>query len=212
VIYHHTTPLVQRGENIVVIQNQFVAAINMKHEDGGKKSEVQPIVDIQTSKLKGNENNSDLKLQGKMDSKDDKTSAAMSIDLTQSSYPDSIHSQVKSSVQILRVDNICSCLRNFYSILKPCDTLHDKKFHHVQLITHAEFFRIIVPSICFGYTMLDKPVDINEMIQNVSMLTSIISLNNVHSCKLTFNLIIEHVVDKFLVSSMCITCDKLAEF
>jgi hypothetical protein len=38
------------------------------------------------------------------------------------------------------------------------------------------------------------------------------SFNNVHSCKFAFNLIIEHVVDKFFVSSMCITCDKLAEF
>jgi hypothetical protein len=33
VISHHTTPLVEIGENIVVVQNQFVAAINMKHED-----------------------------------------------------------------------------------------------------------------------------------------------------------------------------------
>jgi hypothetical protein len=43
------------------------------------------------------------------------------------------------------------------------------------------------------------------------MITSMRSFNNVHSCKFTFNLIIEHV-DKFFVSSMCITCDKLAEF
>jgi hypothetical protein len=52
VISHHTTPLVERGENIVVVQNHFVAPINMKHEGGGKNSEVQPIVYVQTSKLK----------------------------------------------------------------------------------------------------------------------------------------------------------------
>jgi hypothetical protein len=45
VISHHITPLVERGENIGIVQNQFVVAINMKHEDeGGKNSEVQPIV------------------------------------------------------------------------------------------------------------------------------------------------------------------------
>jgi hypothetical protein len=77
VIFHHTTPLVERGENIVVVQNQFVVSINMKHEDeGGKNSEGQPIVYIQTSKLKGNENNSDLNLQGTLLSNYDKTSAA----------------------------------------------------------------------------------------------------------------------------------------
>jgi hypothetical protein len=39
VISHHITPLVERCENIVIVQNQFVAAINMKHEDeGGKNS------------------------------------------------------------------------------------------------------------------------------------------------------------------------------
>jgi hypothetical protein len=36
-ISHHTTPLVERGENIIAAQSQFVAAMNMKHEhEGGK--------------------------------------------------------------------------------------------------------------------------------------------------------------------------------
>jgi hypothetical protein len=55
----------------------------MKHEDeGGKNSEVKPIVYIQTSKLKSNENNSDLNLQGTLLSNHDKTSTANLIDLT----------------------------------------------------------------------------------------------------------------------------------
>jgi hypothetical protein len=63
-----------------------------------------------------------------------------------------------------------------------------------------------------SYTIFDKLVEIDQILDNVSMVTSMRSFNNVHSCKFTFNLIIEHVVDKFFVSSMCITCDKLAEF
>ena len=38
------------------------------------------------------------------------------------------------------------------------------------------------------------------------------SLNNTHSCNFTFNLIVEHVVEKLLVCAMCITCDKLVDF
>jgi hypothetical protein len=138
VISHHTTPLVERGENVVVVQNQFVAAINMKHEDeGSKNSEVKPIVYIQTSKLKGNENNSDLNLQGTLLSNHDKTYAANLIDLTQRFHVDSTHSKVSSCVEILQVDNICSSLHNSYSILQPCNYLNANKLHY-QFITHAD--------------------------------------------------------------------------
>jgi hypothetical protein len=53
---------------------------------------VQPIVYIQISKLKGNENNSDLNLQGTLLSNHDKTAAANLIDLTQRFHVDSSHS------------------------------------------------------------------------------------------------------------------------
>jgi hypothetical protein len=97
VISHHTIPLVEIGENIIVVQNQFVAPINMNHEDeGGKNSEVQPIVYIQTSKLKSNENNSNLNLQGTLLSNHDKTSAANLVDLTQRFNVDSNHLKVNS--------------------------------------------------------------------------------------------------------------------
>jgi hypothetical protein len=36
---HHTAPFDVRSENITVVQNQFVATINMKHEDEGGKSQ-----------------------------------------------------------------------------------------------------------------------------------------------------------------------------
>jgi hypothetical protein len=39
------------SETITTIQNKFVAATNMKHEDEGGK------IEVHTSKLKGNENN-----------------------------------------------------------------------------------------------------------------------------------------------------------
>ena len=44
---HHSTPLDQRSEKIADVQNQFVAATNMKLEDGGKNSEVQSNVQHQ---------------------------------------------------------------------------------------------------------------------------------------------------------------------
>jgi len=44
------------------------------------------------------------------------------------------------------------------------------------------------------------------------MIMSTTSLNNAHSCKFTFNLTVEHVVDKLFVCAMCIICDKLVDF
>jgi hypothetical protein len=213
VISHHTTPLVERCENIVVEQNEFVAAINMKHEDeGGKNSVVQPIVYIQTSKLKSNENNSYLNLQGTLLSNHDKTSTANLIDFTQRFHVDSTHSKVNSCAEILQVDKVCYSLHNSYFILKPCNNLNANKLHYVQFITHVKLFAKISPINYLSYIIFDKLVEIDQMLDNVSMITSMRAFNNVHNCKLTFNLIIEHVVDKFFVSSMCITCDKLAEF
>ena len=97
-------------------------------------------------------------------------------------------------------------------LIDHCDDLHDCKLHHFQLITQAELLAKVSPTECLCYTMLDKPVDINKMLENVSMITSMRSLNNTHSCKFKFNLIVEHVVDKLLACSMCITCDKLVDF
>jgi hypothetical protein len=90
----------------------------MKHEDeGGKNSEVQPIVYIQTSKLKNNENNSDPNLQGTLLSNHDKTSAANLFDLTQKFHFDSTQLKVNSCPEILQVDKVYSSLHNSYSIL-----------------------------------------------------------------------------------------------
>jgi hypothetical protein len=44
-----------------------------------------------------------------------------------------------------------------------------------------------------SYTIFDKLVEIDQILDNVSMITSMRSFNNVHSCKFTFNLIIDHV-------------------
>jgi hypothetical protein len=185
----------------------------MKHEDGGgKNSEVQPIVYIQTSKLKSNENNSDLNLQGILLSSHDKTSAANLIDLTQRFHVDSTHLKINSCAEILQVDKVCSILHNLYSILKPCNNLNAKKLHYVQFFTHAELFAKISPINYLSYTIFNKLVEIDQILYNVFIITSMRSFNNIHSCKFTFSLIIDHVVDKFFVSSMCKSCDNLAEF
>jgi hypothetical protein len=185
----------------------------MKHEDdGGKISAVQPIVYIKTSKLKSNENNSYLNLQGTLLNNHDKTSAANLIDLTQRFHVDSTVLKVNSCAESLQVDNICSSLHNSYSILKPYNNLNDNKLHYVQFFTNTELFAKIFPINYLSYTIFDKLVEIDQILDNVSMITSMRSFHNVYSCKITFNLIVEHVVDKFFVSSMCITCDNLAEF
>ena len=97
-------------------------------------------------------------------------------------------------------------------LIGQSDDLHANKLHHIQLITQADLFVKISPAECLCYTMLDKPVEINKMLENVSMIISMRSLNNAHCCKFTFNLIVEHVVDKLFVYAICITCDNLVDF
>jgi hypothetical protein len=92
---------------------------------------VQPIVHIQTSKLKSNGNNSDLNLQGTLLSNHDKTFAANLIDLTQRFHVDPTHLKVNSCAEFLQVDKVCSSLHNSYSILKHCNNLNPKKLHYV---------------------------------------------------------------------------------
>jgi hypothetical protein len=89
---------------------------------------VQPIVYIQTSKLKSNENNSDLNLKGTLLSNHDKTLAANLIDHTQRFHFDSTHFKVNSCAEILQVDKVCSSLHNSYFILKTCNNLNAKNF------------------------------------------------------------------------------------
>jgi len=90
----HTTPLDQRSEKIADVQNQFVTATIMKLKgDGGKNSEVQS--NVQSPKLKGNKNNSDLNFQGHMVNNYDETSSLISTEFTRNRCADSIQSQIK---------------------------------------------------------------------------------------------------------------------
>jgi hypothetical protein len=79
------------------------------------------------------------------------------------------------------------------------------------LISGGEFFAKLTPNNYLFYTMLDTPIDVNKMLENISVITSSRSLNTVHSCKLTFIFIGEHVVHNFYVHAICITDDKLAD-
>uniref|UniRef100_K3ZMU2 Retrotransposon gag domain-containing protein n=1 Tax=Setaria italica TaxID=4555 RepID=K3ZMU2_SETIT len=94
----------------------------------------------------------------------------------------------------------------------PLDVGSEKIATYVQLITHTELFAKLSPTECLCYTMLRKPIEIDQMLKNISMITSMRSLNNAHSCKFTFNLICEHFINKFFVCAICITCDKLVDF
>jgi hypothetical protein len=79
------------------------------------------------------------------------------------------------------------------------------------LISGAEVFDKLSPTNWLFYTMLDTPIYLNKMLENISVITSPRSLNTVHSCKFTFIFIGNHVVNKFYVHAICITDDKLAD-
>ena len=93
----------------------------------------------------------------------------------------------------------------------PCNTSYNDKLHLVQLVTCAELFARISPIGCLCYTMLNMPTNIDKMLEKITVITSLSSLNIAHSCKFTFVLIGEHVVDTFHVHAICVTYDKLAD-
>ena len=93
----------------------------------------------------------------------------------------------------------------------PCNTSYTDKLHLVQLVTCAELFARISPIGCLCYTMLNMPINIDKMLEKISEITTLRSLNTAHSCKFTFVLIGENVVDTFHVHAICVICDKLAD-
>jgi hypothetical protein len=100
---------------------------------------------------------------------------------------------------------------NICALFDPCNILYAAKNHQFQLISGGEFFAKLSPNNYLFYTMLDTPIDVNKILENISMITSSRSLNTVHSCKFTFILIGEHVVNTFSVHAICIMSDKLAD-
>jgi len=93
----------------------------------------------------------------------------------------------------------------------PCNTSYIGKLRLVQLTTCANLFAKISPTGCLCYTMLNMPINIDKMLEKISVITSLSSFNTAHSCKFTFVLIGEHVVDTFHVHAICVTYDKLAD-
>jgi hypothetical protein len=54
------------------------------------------------------------------------------------------------------------------------------------------------------------PIDVNKMLQNISVITSLRSLNMVRSCNFTFILIGERVLNILSLHAICIMSNKLA--
>jgi hypothetical protein len=116
------------------------------------------------------------------------------------------------SSENLQVDNHCSIMQDHcYALADICATLHAKKVDHVKLITHAEFFTRISSAECVCYAMLDEFIEIDKMLESVLDISSIKPFISADGCKFTFNIVVHHVVNKFYVCALCITCDKLAE-
>lgn len=59
--------------------------------------------------------------------------------------------------------------------------------------------------------MLNMPINIEQMLEKISNITSLGSLNTIHSFQFTFVLIGEHVVDTFQVHAICVTYNKFAD-
>jgi hypothetical protein len=59
--------------------------------------------------------------------------------------------------------------------------------------------------------MLNMPINIDKILEKICMITSLRSLNAAHSCKFTFVLIGEHVVDTFHVHAISVIYDKFAD-
>jgi hypothetical protein len=141
-----------------------------------------------------------------MESNHDKTFSAISIDLTQIivSIP-----YIHMSIQVLTFcDSVtfvlaCITLIVFWNLVIPYMLINFTIFSWLLFLhsSSKEFLLLIL------WVKHDKPIEIDQMLDNVSMITSMRSLNNVHSCKFTFNLSVAHVVDKLFVCATCITCD-----
>lgn len=99
----------------------------------------------------------------------------------------------------------------FVDTLDQRDILIANKFDLVELITHDEVFTKILPAEILCYIILDKHVEIHDMLEKVSEIASLKSLNSIHVCKYTFNLIGGYAENKFYMCAICITCDKLAD-
>jgi hypothetical protein len=76
---------------------------------------------------------------------------------------------------------------NICVLVDPCNILYANKNHQFQLISGGEFFSKLSPNNCLSYTMLDTPIDVNNMLENISVIISSRSFNTIHSCKLKFN-------------------------
>jgi len=100
----------------------------------------------------------------------------------------------------------CLCALN-----DPCHTSCNNKQHLIPLVTCADLFTRISPLECLCYTILNMPINIEQMLEKISNITSLSSLNTTHSFQFTFVLIGEHVVDTFQVHAICVTYNKLAD-
>jgi hypothetical protein len=159
------------------------------------------MVHIESIELKGMENKSNLNFRHIMSTCDVTVSA---IEHNQNLCADLTESHVDTSVEFYFDKSICA-------LNDPCNTSYTNKLHLVQLVTCAGLFSRISPTECLCYTMHSMPIDIDKMLEKISVITFLSFLNTAHSCKFTFVLIEEHVVDTFHVHAICVTYDKLAE-
>jgi len=97
---------------------------------------------------------------------------------------------VDTSTKFLFDDSLCA-------LNDPCSTSYSNQQHLIQSVTCADLFKRISPLECLCYTMLNMPINIQQMLEKIFNITSLSSLNTTHSFQFTIVLIGEHVVDTF---------------
>jgi hypothetical protein len=174
-------------------------------DNGGNNSEMPNMVQTQSLELTGITNGPGMNFNDKHSAQFDDICAIILVDHSKKIVAELIEPHADTNVEIDLDTTICT-------LIDPCNTLHTNKCHSVQLITSAELFEKGSPANCLFYTKFDMLIHVNKMLENISMVTSSSSLNNAHSCKFTFILIGEHVINNFYVHSICITNDMIADW
>jgi hypothetical protein len=90
----------------------------------------------------------------------------------------------------------------------PSNTSYTDMLHLVRLVTCTALIARIYLTDCL--CMLDMPILIDKILEKIFVMTSLSDLTTAHSCKFTFILIGDHVVNIFQVHAICVTYDMLA--
>jgi len=137
----------------------------------GKNLEIQTLVHVESLDLKYMKNKSNLNVQHILSTCDITVST---IKHNRNICADLTGTHVDTSVDFLFDESLCA-------LNDPCNTSYNNKQHLIQSVTCVDLFTRISPLECLCYTMLNMPINIEQMLEKISNITSLSSLNTTHS-------------------------------